>query len=82
MHLSRTITGLTGGGSDGWDLFLKARRMIAEGTRVTELTIGEHDVRTAPHKRVMHMHQISDITIFAASLPRPRDFYLDNVKLQ
>ncbi len=48
MHLSRTITGLTGGGSDGWDLFLKARRMIAEGTRVTELTIGEHDVRTAP----------------------------------
>ncbi|MGB5559397.1 MAG: pyridoxal phosphate-dependent aminotransferase [Paracoccaceae bacterium] len=48
MHLSRTITGLTGGGSDGWDLFLKARRMIAEGTKVTELTIGEHDIRTAP----------------------------------
>ena len=48
MHLSRTITGLTGGGSDGWDLFLKARRMIAEGTAVTELTIGEHDIRTAP----------------------------------
>ena len=48
MHLSRTITGLTGGGSGGWDLFLKARRMIAEGTAVTELTIGEHDIRTAP----------------------------------
>ena len=48
MHLSRTITGLTGGGSDGWDLFLKARRMIAEGTQVTELTIGEHDIRTTP----------------------------------
>lgn len=48
MQLSRTITGLTGGGSDGWDLFLKARRMIAEGTGVIELTIGEHDIRTAP----------------------------------
>ena len=48
MQLSRTITGITGGGSDGWDLFLKARRMISEGTPVTELTIGEHDIRTAP----------------------------------
>ena len=48
MHLSRTITGLTGGGSGGWDLFLKARRMAAEGTAVIELTIGEHDIRTAP----------------------------------
>ncbi len=48
MQLSDTITGLTGGGSDGWGLFLKARRMIAEGTGVTELTIGEHDIRTAP----------------------------------
>lgn len=48
MHLSRTITGLTGGGSDGWDLFLKARRMRAEGIAVIELTIGEHDIPTAP----------------------------------
>ena len=47
-----------------------------------QVRIDLNDVRTAPHKRVMHMHQISDITIFAASLPRPRDFYLDNVKLQ
>ncbi|MCE8538366.1 pyridoxal phosphate-dependent aminotransferase [Ruegeria pomeroyi] len=46
MRLSRRITGLTGGGSDGWDLFLRARRMIAEGIAVTELTIGEHDTRT------------------------------------
>ncbi len=48
MHLSRTITGLTGGGSDGWDLFLKARRMRTEGVAVIELTIGEHDIPTAP----------------------------------
>jgi arginine:pyruvate transaminase len=48
MHLSTHITGLTGGGSDGWDLFYKARRMIADGQPVIELTIGEHDIRTDP----------------------------------
>lgn len=47
MHLSHRITHLTGG-SDGWDLFNKARRMIADGVPVTELTIGEHDIRTHP----------------------------------
>lgn len=46
MQLSHRITHLTGGGSDGWDVFYRARRMIAEGTPVTELTIGEHDIRT------------------------------------
>jgi len=25
MELSSRITGLTGGGSDGWDLFIRAR---------------------------------------------------------
>lgn len=46
MKLSHRITHLTGGGSDGWDVFYRARRMIAEGHAVTELTIGEHDIRT------------------------------------
>lgn len=46
MRLSDRLTGLTGGGSDGWDLFRKARAMIAAGTPVIELTIGEHDIRT------------------------------------
>lgn len=46
--LSPTLTGMTGGGSDGWELFLRARQMIAAGTAVTELTIGEHDIRTDP----------------------------------
>ena len=46
MKLSTRITGLTGGGSDGWDVFYKARRMIDDGIAVTELTIGEHDIRT------------------------------------
>ncbi len=48
MKLSQRITNITGGGSDGWDVFYKARRMIAEGVDVTELTIGEHDIRTDP----------------------------------
>ncbi len=46
MKLSHRITHLTGGGSDGWDVFYRARRMISEGQAVTELTIGEHDIRT------------------------------------
>lgn len=46
--LSPTLTGITGGGSDGWEVFMRARQMIADGTPVVELTIGEHDIRTDP----------------------------------
>ena len=67
MHQSRRITGLTGGGSDGWDVFLKARRMIADGIAVTELTIGEHDIRTAaPILQEMHQAAMSGHTGYAA----------------
>ncbi len=48
MTVSHRITQITAGGSDGWDLFRKARRMIEAGIPVTELTIGEHDIRTDP----------------------------------
>jgi arginine:pyruvate transaminase len=48
MQQSRRITTLNGDGDDGWGLFIAARKMIAAGTPVTELTIGEHDVRTDP----------------------------------
>jgi len=48
MELSQRITTITGGGSDGWDVFYRARRMIDAGHKVTELTIGEHDIRTHP----------------------------------
>ena len=48
MKLSHRLTNLNGGGSDGWELFIRAREMIAQGTPVTELTIGEHDIRTHP----------------------------------
>lgn len=67
MHQSTRITGLTGGGSDGWDVFLKARRMIADGIAVTELTIGEHDIRTAaPILQKMHAAAMSGHTGYAA----------------
>ena len=48
MNLSKRITGLNGDGDDGWGVFYKARRLIAEGQNITELTIGEHDIRTDP----------------------------------
>ena len=59
MQLSNRITTLLGGteagGSDGWEVFIKARQMIKAGTPVTELTIGEHDIRTAA-PILQHMH--------------------------
>ncbi|MCA0927118.1 pyridoxal phosphate-dependent aminotransferase [Ruegeria profundi] len=48
MKLSQRITHLTKDGGDGWDVFYRARRMILDGYAVTELTIGEHDIRTDP----------------------------------
>lgn len=48
MQLSHRITHLTGGGSDGWEVFYRSRQMIADGVDVIELTIGEHDIRTDP----------------------------------
>ncbi|MDK3016454.1 pyridoxal phosphate-dependent aminotransferase [Pseudodonghicola flavimaris] len=46
MQLSHRIETLTPGGSNGWEIFLKAKAMIAAGQPVIELTIGEHDIRT------------------------------------
>lgn len=47
-QLSTRITTLNGDGTDGWGVFYTARAMVAEGIKVTELTIGEHDIRTDP----------------------------------
>ncbi len=44
--LSSRIRAINGGGSDGWDVFHRARAMIEAGEAVTELTIGEHDTPT------------------------------------
>ncbi|WP_238366240.1 pyridoxal phosphate-dependent aminotransferase [Mesobacterium pallidum] len=48
MQLSQRITGINEGASDGWGLFYMAREMVAAGKPVVELTIGEHDIGTAP----------------------------------
>ncbi len=46
MKLSHRITHLTPSGSDGWEVFYRARQMVAAGEDVIELTIGEHDIGT------------------------------------
>lgn len=67
MQASQRISGILGGGSDGWDVFNKAREMIAAGTPVTELTIGEHDIRTAaPILQDMHRAAMSGHTGYAS----------------
>ncbi|WP_136442328.1 pyridoxal phosphate-dependent aminotransferase [Pacificoceanicola onchidii] len=55
-QLSTRIRTLNSGGSDGWEVFYRARQMVESGTRVIELTIGEHDIRTHP-SILDHMHQ-------------------------
>ena len=67
MQASQRISTILGGGSDGWEIFLRARQMIAQGTPVTELTIGEHDIRTAaPILQDMHRAAVGGHTGYAA----------------
>ncbi|SFS57384.1 arginine:pyruvate transaminase [Sulfitobacter marinus] len=67
MQISKRLTSILGGGSDGWGVFLRARQMIADGTPVTELTIGEHDIRTAaPILQDMHRAALGGHTGYAA----------------
>ncbi len=66
MELANRLTKITGGGSDGWDVFYRARRMIDAGVAVTELTIGEHDIRTNPDiLKAMHQAAIGGHTVYA-----------------
>lgn len=66
MELSQRISTILGTGSDGWDVFYRARQMIKDGTPVTELTIGEHDIRTAaPILRDMHASALGGHTGYA-----------------
>ena len=67
MQISKRVTGLLGGGSDGWGVFNRARQMIADGITVTELTIGEHDIRTAaPILQDMHRAALAGHTGYAS----------------
>jgi len=67
MQLSSRITEINAGGSDGWGVFYRARQMVAAGTDIIELTIGEHDIRTDPTiLNVMHQAALSGHTGYAA----------------
>ena len=44
----RRLDSLNNGGDDGWGVFYRARALKAQGVDVTDLTIGEHDIRTDP----------------------------------
>ena len=46
MKIANRIKALTKGGSDGWDVFYKARALKKSGYPIIELTIGEHDIGT------------------------------------
>ncbi len=48
MKLSNRITQISPGGTDGWELYRRARAMVSSGLSVTELTQGEHDIPTDP----------------------------------
>lgn len=48
MRLARRVAHMTGGGSDGWEVYYKARERIAAGDRILNLSIGEHDIPTDP----------------------------------
>ena len=66
MQLSQRITGLTGSDSDGWGVFYRARRLAMAGEPIIELTIGEHDIRTAaPILQEMHQSALSGHTGYA-----------------
>ncbi len=46
MRIANRTGHITGGGSDGWEIYYRTRDLIAAGERVLTLTIGEHDIRT------------------------------------
>lgn len=66
-ELSNRIATLNNGGTDGWDVFYKARRRVAAGEKITELTIGEPDDKTDPAiLEAMHQSAIGGHTGYAA----------------
>ena len=49
MKLSNRILGINGpAGSDGWEVYYRAREMKAAGQKVINLTVGDHDAPTDP----------------------------------
>ena len=66
MQASHRISNINDQGSDGWEVFLRARALMAEGHQITELTIGEHDIRTDPSiLKAMHASAAAGNTGYA-----------------
>ena len=85
MQVSNRISNIIGGGSDGWDVFYRARAMKAAGVPVTELTIGEHDIRTHPDiLNAMHAAAIGGHTGYAIvpGIPALREAVAARVQAQ
>ena len=68
MQVSKRLRGINGtGGSDGWGLFYEARALQASGVPITDLTIGEHDIRTDPNiLDAMHQSAVGGHTGYAS----------------
>lgn len=46
MKLADRVQHMSGGGSDGWEIYYRARELKQAGVAVVNLTIGEHDMPT------------------------------------
>ncbi|MGA0924933.1 MAG: pyridoxal phosphate-dependent aminotransferase, partial [Lutimaribacter sp.] len=67
MQASKRISGVVGADGDGWGLFFRARALAEAGHKITELTIGEHDIRTAaPILQAMHAAAMAGHTGYAS----------------
>ena len=66
MKPSQRISQMNLDGSDGWEVFLRARGLCDAGHKIIELTIGEHDIRTDPSiLKAMHASAIAGNTGYA-----------------
>ena len=64
--ISDRIKNITVNGSDGWEVFNKARTMISNGEKVIELSIGEHDIKTSTNiTDAMHKSALNGNTGYA-----------------
>lgn len=69
MQPSTRIATLNAGGSDGWEVYYRARAMVEAGMEVIELTIGEHDIGTdASILEAMHCAALGGATGYAPGL--------------
>ncbi len=67
MHPSKRVTTINAGGDDGWGLFNAAKKRVAKGQDIIELTQGEHDITTDTRiLEAMHKAAIGGNTGYSA----------------